>query len=232
MEKLIKQITIDWKWVEAHLSARERLEAIGEGSTREAVLGQLKEALDVAKSKAAPRMVIVKKEILKFHPGSFELEGGVSLSSRELSSHMKGASHIYAFLVTIGKGLEETASSYMNSGDHLLGYLLDRTGSFAVESLAKNTEEDLRQTMAPENLSVSMRFSPGYCDWPIEEQFKLEKVLDFKKAGVTLSENCMMVPKKSISAIVGVGPKKLFSKVISPCAVCNMKVCDYRRSEE
>ena len=127
---------------------------------------------------------------------------------------------------------EDAATSCMDSGDHLLGYLLDRAGSFAVESLAENTEKRLRCSLAPEGLGVSMRFSPGYRDWAIEEQFKLAKIVDFKKAGVTLSENCMMVPKKSISAIVGVGPKKLFSKVISPCAVCNMKVCDYRRSEE
>ena len=66
MKDLIKAVTIDWKWVEAHLSARERLATIGEGSTREAVLGQLKEALDIAKSKAASQMVIVKTKISGF----------------------------------------------------------------------------------------------------------------------------------------------------------------------
>jgi len=63
----------------------------------------------------------------------------------------------------------------------------------------------------------------------VEEQFKLARIIDFSKAGVTLSENCMMIPKKSISAIVGIGPKQLFSNIKSPCAVCNMKVCGYRR---
>ena len=151
-------------------------------------------------------------------------------SGKELSKHIKGATHICAFLVTVGKEIEEAASSCMHSGDHLLGYLLDRAGSFAVESMAKNAEESLRHALAPGKLSVSMRFSPGYCDWPIEEQFKLAQIMDFGKAGVTLSENCMMIPKKSISAVVGIGPKELFVNIQSPCSICNMKVCDYRRN--
>ena len=230
MDNIINTATIDWEWVSSHLSTRERIEKIGAGAAKKAVLEHLKEALETAKSKAAPLIYSVKKEIVNFNPDSFRIEGDITFSGKELSGHIKGATHICAFLVTIGKDIEEAASSYMNSGDHLLGYLLDRAGSFAAESMAKNAEDGLRRALAPENLSVSMRFSPGYCDWPIEEQFKLTRILDFSKAGVTLSDNCMMIPKKSISAVVGIGPKELFSKVKSPCSLCNMKVCDYRRN--
>ncbi len=229
MENLVKAISIDWKWVETHLSARERVDKIGNGDTKESILGHLKETLGAAMSKAAPRASIIKKDLLKCAHGSLELDGGIIFRSKELSSYMRGAVEICAFLVTIGSGIEEEASSYMNSGDHLGGYLLDRIGSFAVESLAKNVEDGLRHSQSSRDLSVSMRFSPGYCDWPIEDQFKLTEIIDFAGIGVTLTENCMMIPKKSITAIVGVGPKELFSKIISPCAVCNTKVCGYRR---
>ena len=230
MDNVIGAITIDWEWVRAHLSARERIGKITAGSTKEAVIAHLKEALDIAGSKATPRIYSVKKEIINFKPGSLQIEGDIILSGKELSKHIKGATHICAFVVTIGEDIEEAASSCMNSGDHLLGYLLDRAGSFAVESMAKNAEDDLRRALAPEGLSVSMRFSPGYCDWPIEEQFKLAQIIDFAKAGVILTKSCMMIPRKSISAVVGIGPKELFSKIRSPCSVCNMKVCDYRRN--
>lgn len=230
MDNLEKTVGIDWRWVEAHTSTGEKIEKIGEGSTKEAVLRHLKEAMEIAKSKAAPKISFVKKEILNFKPGSFELYGNITLTSKELSSYIKGATHIYAYLVTIGKDVEDAATFHMDSDDHLTGYLLDRIASFAVESMAKNMESALRSALAPEGLSVSMRFSPGYCDWPLEDQFKLAQVIDFSKAGVTLSETCMMIPKKSISAVVGIGPKELFSKLISPCTICNMKVCDYRRN--
>ena len=231
MDNLIKTITIDWGWVEAHLSAKERIGKIAEDSTKEAVLGSLKEAIGIVRSKAAPMIALASRKIITFEPDSLKLDGGLSLCSKELSSHMKGAEYICAFVVTIGSSVEDAATSYMNSGDHLLGYLIDRTGSFAVESLAKNTEEGLRKHLAAKELSVSMRFSPGYCDWPIEEQFKLAAIIDFRKAGIKLSENCVMLPNKSISAITGVGPKDLFAKIVSPCSLCNMKVCDYRRKD-
>ena len=230
MDNIISAATIDWEWVRSHLSARERIEKIGTGSTKGSVLEHLKEALQIARVKAAPRIYSVKKEILNFKPGSFQIEGDMIFSGKELSKHIKGATHICAFLVTVGKEIEEAASSYMHLGDHLLGYLLDRAGSFAVESMAKNTEDSLRRALLTEGLSVSMRFSPGYCDWPIEEQFKLAQIIDFGKAGVRLSENCMMIPKKSISAVAGVGPKELFSEIKSPCSHCNMKVCGHRRN--
>lgn len=229
MDNLLKNVTIDWDWVKSHVTSRERLKEISESQTKEAIFKQLKNALVAAKSKACPKVSLAKENIAVFNPTSIELKCGVVLTSKELSSHIKGATDIYVFLVTIGKDLEEAASSSMGSGDHLLGYLLDRIGSFAVESLAKNAEETLRTSLAKEHLSVSMRFSPGYCDWHIEEQFKLAKIIDFSKAGITLTKNCMMIPKKSISAIVGIGSEKLFAEVTSPCTLCNMKTCDYRR---
>ncbi|MDD3905776.1 MAG: vitamin B12 dependent-methionine synthase activation domain-containing protein [Candidatus Omnitrophica bacterium] len=224
-----ENITIDWEWVEKHVSERERLGKINAGDTRESVLKHLKEALAIARLKAVPAVTFIKKPILTSCASSLTIDGGIMLSSKELSAHLKGSSCIYAFAVTIGKSVEDTASRYMTKDDHLLGYFLDRIGSFAVESMAKNMEDNLRNKLASEGLSVSMRFSPGYCDWPIEEQFKLSKIIDFSAIGITLTESCMMTPKKSISAVVGAGPKELFSKVKSPCEVCSMRTCDYRR---
>ncbi|MFA5143537.1 MAG: vitamin B12 dependent-methionine synthase activation domain-containing protein [Candidatus Omnitrophota bacterium] len=231
MENLIKTITIDWDWVKTRVSTREKLTRIHAVETKEALLDSLGKALEEARSKAAPKIAIVKKFIAKFETASFTLEDGPVISTKELSAYIKGANHIYAFLATIGKDVEEKATSYMNGGDHLSGYLLDRIGSFAVESMAKNAEDALRRKLQLKNLSVSMRFSPGYCDWPIEEQSKIAQIIDFSSVGVTLTQSCVMVPRKSITAVVAVGPGDLFKDIRSPCAVCNMRVCDYRRKD-
>ena len=70
MDELNENVTIDWKWVEAHLTARERLERISEGSTREAVLKELKTALEMAKSLAAPKSLFIKKGIRTTRSGN------------------------------------------------------------------------------------------------------------------------------------------------------------------
>ena len=66
MDDIIGAITINWEWVLAHLSARERIEKIGEGSTKDAVLEDLKKAVEIAGSKAAPRIYSVKREIIHY----------------------------------------------------------------------------------------------------------------------------------------------------------------------
>ena len=224
-------MNIDWDWVRTQLLEKERIGRAGPDDSKKAILECTDECLEAARLLARPVIVSSLKKIAGFKPGAILLENGMALSGKELSSYMKGATELYLFLVTIGSSIENAASDYMKAGDSLHGYLMDRIGSFAVESLADRTEKDLRGAYSDKNLSVSMRFSPGYCDWPIEEQFKLAKLLDFAKAGVRLTEGCMMEPKKSISAACAIGSKGLFAKVTSPCAVCNLnKKCDYRRA--
>ena len=56
--------------------------------------------------------------------------------------------------------------------------------------------------LAPAHLTE--RFSPGYGDLDMAVQKDLCLVLDTGRTiGVTLTESCMMVPVKSVTAIVG-----------------------------
>jgi len=90
-------------------------------------------------------------------------------------------------------------------------------------------EKRLRKNYHLAKKSVSSRFSPGYCDWALEEQFKIAKLLDFSKIGVTLTEGCMMVPKKSISAMVAIADESIFKDFVSSCTICEKQDCGYRR---
>ena len=220
---------IDWRWVKDGFLKKERVLAVEKPGIKKSILVCANECLRIAKSKAVPKATLAKKKIVDMSGSSIKLEGGIRLSTGEISSSLKGAAYLYIMAVTIGRGAEEAATEYMEKGDLLRGYILDRIGSFACESLAESVEGDLRKTYAPKGLSVSMRFSPGYCDFPIEEQFVLNKALDFSKIGITINKNCMMAPKKSITAIVGIGPKGAFGKKRSQCETCARLDCSYRR---
>ncbi len=204
---------IDWSWVKSELLRHER---ISEGKA--AIKKVVAEALKEARSLASPASASITMNA-----------GGISLLTPKISSYLKGAKSLYIYVVTIGARLEKKASLLMSKGEELKGYLLDRIGSLAVESLAEKEEEALRAECGRKGQSVSSRFSPGYCDWPLEEQRKLDGLVDFSKAGVSLTEKCMMVPKKSISAVIGIGPSGLFKKMDAPCVLCDKTDCDYRR---
>lgn len=217
---------IDWGRVRAELLKKERIPRSGE------VLEAAEACLKQAKRLARPRVVSVPKKLASPLPEGLRLRPSLVLRGRRLAASLRGATSVRIFVATIGDALENAASRYMEDGEALHGYLMDRIASLAVESLAENHERYLRDFYAPRGESVSARLSPGYCDWPVEEQRKLARVIPFSRAGVRLTESCMMVPKKSISAIVGIGPKGLFSpKRRAQCGVCDMVECSYRVSK-
>ena len=204
---------IDWKWVKRELFCREGI-ARGKNANI-AACAQI--CLNAALLLSDPRII------------SSRIPKPSGLSRGKLSKYVKGAIFFQGFIVTIGKGVEARASALMSKGMYLEGYMFDRIGSFAVESLIQNFEDRLRKRYAKRSLSVSRRISPGYCDWPIDGQFELSKMLSFSKAGVRLTKSCMMIPRKSISAVVGVGPKNAFRSSKHQCSICEKKDCDYRR---
>ncbi len=224
-DMLITDMTIDWKWVEKTLLEKERIMS----SATNAISKSARGSVDRAKDLAEPKAIFLKKALRSFDNGRIKLAGGVEFSGRILSSYINSAHHIYVFLVTIGSPLEDEASGLMKRGESLSGYLLDRVGSFAVESLANTLGSRILKKDGPKGKNASMPFSPGYCDWPIEEQVKLDMLLDFSRIGVHLTESCMMTPRKSISGLIGIGPAKLYSKVRPKCGVCKMKGCGYRK---
>lgn len=222
-------LRVNWAWVRKSLIRSERIPDGKSPGSGETILKCADKCMKTAMLLSRPRAASIKKAALDFKQGSIVVDGPFELSSKALSKYLKGALELHFFLVTIGSGVENTASRWMANEKELGGYLLDRIGSFAVESLAMAAEEKLRRSCRAKKLSVSMRLSPGYCDWPIEEQRKLDKLIGFSGADVRLTKACVMLPRKTISAVLGVGPTGLFSKKISQCVICGKKDCDYRR---
>jgi len=211
---------INWDAVKKELFQREGINAIKDQAQKRVIAVCAENCLEKAKKLASAKTASIEKDIsclVKISAG------------KKITTYIKTAEKICAFVVTIGNKLEDEASRLMKENDQLSGYLLDRIGSFAVENLAENFERSLREKYAAKKKSVSNRYSPGYCDWPTSAQVKLSKFIGFGKAGVKLTKSCMMVPKKSISAVVGIGSRGLFSKRKSQCSVCDMKDCNYRR---
>jgi hypothetical protein len=224
-----RHIGIDWIWVKNELKVREKIGAIDNTDRGNAISRSLDECLNRAKSLSEPNYIRVIKNISFIGEDFIELEGGIRFSTGRIAQYIKGSSKIVIFLVTIGGKIEKIAGELTSGDEPLQGYLFDRIGSFAAESLAESVERKIREDYSKLNMSVSRRYSPGYCDWTIEEQRALAGALDFSRIGVSLNESCMMKPKKSISAILAIADKGVFTKSGSTCGICEKKDCSYRR---
>ena len=80
---------------------------------------------------------------------------------------------------------------------------MDVIGSVAVEELAEKVSEMAEQRAKQSLMTTTFRFSPGYGDFELENQKGIFKLLDPAKIGITLTEKLIMIPRKSISGIIG-----------------------------
>jgi hypothetical protein len=162
---------------------------------------------------------------------SVHLEGGPCLKSRKLSKTMKDCDEIICFIATIGDGIEKEIKR-LTDENHLAGaYILDAMGSLAVESVVEKFYQRMSAKYRAEGRGVALRFSPGYCDWPITDQKKIFSLFDAFQLNVKLSESCLMQPRKSISGVFGITPFHMSPPTAryNPCSECQKRHCIARR---
>ena len=96
--------------------------------------------------------------------------------------------------------------------------ILDACGSAAVENICDNFCADLAAAEAPRHLTE--RFSPGYGDLPLTQQADFCRLLNVqRRIGVTLTDSGLMIPQKSVTALLGVSPDPV-PRADGVCAGC------------
>jgi len=74
------------------------------------------------------------------------------------------------------------------------------------------------------------RFSPGYGDLPLEVQPALLEAAQAHRIGVTAAPSLMMIPQKSVSALIGLSDRPQMAR-IRGCAFCRMnQTCTLRKA--
>jgi hypothetical protein len=154
------------------------------------------------------------------------VEGGAKLTGSLVTRHLTGAERLVAAVCTIGAELEE-AISHSLATDPLHALALDGLGNAAVEVLAQQLCGRIGDLVGAEGLQASTPLSPGSPEWPVETgQPQIFALLDPAKAGIRLTSGGMMLPKKSVSFVIGLGADMSQADL---CDVCSLKEsCRYR----
>ena len=179
-----------------------------------------------------PRLLFIKERIKRVEEGRVYLHGGIRLKSPKLSRTLRDSEELICFVTTIGVEIDFEIKRMMRQGHLSEAFIMDALGSVAVESVAEQFHRRMEREYSQNDKAVTLRFSPGYCDWPIEEQRKLFELFDPNTAGIELNDSCLMTPRKSISAVFGVYPVSGDSAQppYNPCADCTKTDCPSRRA--
>ena len=123
-------------------------------------------------------------------------------AGESIRRHLSGCGQVILMAATLGSEAESLLrrAQIRDMGDALI---LDALGSAAIEGVCDRLCEEIAQELSPRRLTA--RFSPGYGDLPLGQQRELFAVLDVtRRIGVSLSESGLMLPQKSVTALIGV----------------------------
>jgi hypothetical protein len=157
------------------------------------------------------------------------LDNSIVLKSKVIATLLSRCEIAAFFVLTIGSYLEDMVAYLAKERLVLQATVLDAIGSGTAEKLANQVEEKIKKIANTGNLITSRRFSPGYCDWKVNQQEMVFRALSNDTGGVRLTDSLLMMPRKSISGIIGIGLPGRDIENYNPCITCKKKECPGRR---
>ncbi len=149
--------------------------------------------------------------------------------ARVIAPLLKDSVTLALFVATAGPRMEHWASSLLKGDEPVMGFVADLIASEIVEQTADWLETRIGETAAGTGWKMTNRYSPGYCGWPTSDQRTLFSLIPPGFCGIRLNESALMVPVKSVSGVIGLGPDVKRSGY--QCKICDMEDCFRRRSE-
>lgn len=163
---------------------------------------------------------------VKFCGDNFIIDNRTFNCGKIIYSSLKNSETIAFLISSIGEEMENWSKQFMDSNEMLKGYLIDKVASELVELLADKTESFLENELEQISLKATNRYSPGYCGWNVADQRNLFSLMPKEFCGVSVNDDSMMIPIKTVSAVIGVG--KNVEKKDYECSICEIDFC-YKR---
>jgi hypothetical protein len=179
-----------------------------------------------------PAIVYEIYPITEMSRRQLSLRGKRTLHGLLYPSLLAGAKELAVVVCTIGPKLEKQITNYFKQDEPLRGVLLDGIGSAAVDSLTEQICKFMVAEASSRGYQASSPVSPGMPGLPITEQRQLLKMVPAQKIGVSLTSSGTMVPRKSASMVIGIGPQMKTWTRAEVCAHCSLgESCAYRIHE-
>ena len=211
------------------LNQSEALRYLGYGQNTpdSKVQDLLDECEEVLRSIAKPRFVYKVFDINIIKEGVEVLNTNLILPGESIKEHLDGCEKVVLMGVTISMDVDRLLRK-TQVNDMASAVIVDSLASVAVEQVCNKIEEFIKKELAEYN--QTWRFGIGYGDLPLDIQGDFLDVINAPKIiGLSASKSNMLIPTKSVTAIIGLSKKEII-KIKRGCQTCNMKdSCIYRK---
>ena len=152
------------------------------------------------------------------------------IKSTDLARHLRGCQRGFLLACTLGAEVDTLIKRYSFTDIPMLP-VMQAAASVYTEYCVDQAQKELEEYASEQGLYLRPRYSPGYGDFSLQYQQFFFRALDIqKKIGVCLTDAFLMVPFKSVTAIVGLSsdPSQCH---INRCMICFAQNCPFRKDD-
>lgn len=161
------------------------------------------EIMETGRALLQPRAIHGTFDAATPEPGVSLIAGTLRARSLSLHERLLGCRRAVLFAATIGPETDAWIRDLMDKGEMTRGLLADAFASSAAIALGLEVEKIAARVLAGEGLAPTRRHAPGYGDWALSDQAPLCGLVAGGRIGITLTEEFLMIPAKSISGVIG-----------------------------
>ncbi|MBR5970697.1 MAG: Vitamin B12 dependent methionine synthase activation subunit [Lachnospiraceae bacterium] len=128
----------------------------------------------------------------------------IGVQSRDLSRNLAGCDEVLLFGATLGDGADFLIRRYEKTRMSR-ALVMQASAAAMIEAYCNEINDAWEAEYAAKGFSLKPRFSCGYGDFALEHQKDFLRVLELeKRLGIRLTDGCLMVPTKSVTAVIGI----------------------------
>lgn len=177
---------------------------------------------------AEPRTLVGEYPIRLLEDGIIDF-GSFRVKSRNLMKNLGGCDRVLLMAVTLGLDVDRLLVKY-GKLQVSRAVVLQASAAAMIEAYCNEHCREWRQIYAEKGLYLRPRYSPGYGDFSLGCQSAILNELDAaKRIGITLTDGGLMVPTKSVTAVIGLSPVQELC-LVEGCESCMNETCPYRRT--
>ena len=187
------------------MNLKEILRYLGYGQEEpdDAMVALIEECYGELQLVADPKLTSRRIPVKVNGDGNILLEG-IKIFSRDLTKNLIGCSEVVVFAVTLGSGTDMLMNRMVKL-DIAKASILQACGAAMLEDYIDEFQAGLAQKLVDEGLRIRPRFSPGFGDFYLEYQKEIFQIINPEKnIGVFLTDGKVMIPEKSVTAIIGI----------------------------
>jgi hypothetical protein len=158
--------------------------------------------------------------------------GGMTVHSQNLAGHLAGCRRAALLAATLGTEADALIRRY-SVQDMEKAVIAQAVCTAMIEAYCDTIEVQLAQKPEFDGLHPTARFSPGYGDFDIAHQKDILTMLNSRRIGLTLTDGYMLIPSKSVTAVIGFSPEKKCSEeqyTMGKCERCADTQCKFRKA--